>query len=181
MGTQPKNPAVVTIGHSSLSEDAFVDLLRAYGIATVIDVRGAPYSRCAPHFNRPALRTTLARHGIGYAFAGEKLGGRPTDPACYKDGEVPEGHADDLNLVDDPTVARQPWYREGIDRLLELADGNLVALMCSEEDPGRCHRYHLIAQTLRELDTEVRHIRRSGELQQLPPLNHQLDLFAQPA
>jgi len=106
MGTQPKNRTVVTIGHSSVSEDAFVDLLRAHGIATVVDVLGAPYSRFAPHVNRPAFRATLARHGIGYAFAGEKLGGRPTDPACYKDGEVPEGHADDLDLVDDPTIAR---------------------------------------------------------------------------
>lgn len=180
---EPRSLTIFTVGHSNLSEDAFFELLRAHAITMVVDVRSAPYSRFAPHFNRPALPALLRHHGIDYAFAGEKLGGRPDDPACYKNGAVPEGHADYLSLVDYPTVARQPWYREGIDRLLDLADGNTVALVCSEEDPDRCHRHHLIAQTLLELETDVRHIRRDGTA--IPAKREvvirQTALFAQPA
>ena len=44
-----------TIGHSNHSPDKFLALLRAYGIATLVDVRSWPTSRHLPHFNRLAL------------------------------------------------------------------------------------------------------------------------------
>ena len=161
---------VHTIGHSNHTQDAFVALLRGRAIETVVDVRSAPTSRFAPQFNRRQLAAELARQGIAYAFAGDRLGGRPTDPACYKTGTVPDGAADYLNVVDYPAVARQPWFRDGIDRLVELATRQPVAVMCSEEDPARCHRHHLIAQTLLGRGVVVRHIRRDGATEDALPL-----------
>ena len=181
---KPQPLTIYTVGHSNLSEDGPVALLQDHEVAMIVDVRSAPYSRFAPHFNHHALRTLLGRHEIDYHYAGNKLGGRPDDPACYKDGQVPEGHADYLNLVDYPAGAGQPWYQEGIARMLEEADGKRVATMCSEEDPHRCHRHHLIAQTLLELGTDVRHIRRTGkvEIARLrEPEPQQIALFPQPA
>jgi hypothetical protein len=35
--------------------------------------------------------------------------------------------------------------------------------MCSEEDPARCHRSHLIAQTLVKMGIVVKHIRRDED------------------
>jgi uncharacterized protein (DUF488 family) len=115
-----------------------------------------------PSFN---LRRRLKRAGIGYAFAGEKLGGRPTDPGLYKRGAAPAGHADFPTLVDYPAVARQPSFQAGVDRLLELAAAGPTAMMCSEEDPNRCHRHHLIAQELLRRGVPVAHIRRDGRLE----------------
>jgi uncharacterized protein (DUF488 family) len=37
--------------------------------------------------------------------------------------------------------------------------------MCSEEDPARCHRHHLIAQSLLTQGVVVQHIRRGGTLE----------------
>lgn len=156
---------ILTVGHGALSAADFLDMLGARAVGGVIDVRSAPYSRFAPQFSREALRETLQRAGIAYRFAGEYLGGRPKDPSCYFSGEVPEGKANYLELVDYAEVARQDWYQRGIQRLEALARQQTTAVLCSEEDPARCHRHRLIARTLLERGARVQHIRHSGALE----------------
>lgn len=159
------DPTIATIGHSNLSAEEFVAALKAHQIATLVDVRSAPYSRWAPQFNRDDLARTLRLAGVEYRFAGDVLGGRPTDPTCYKNGELPGDKADFLALVDYGEVAKRDWYRAGITRLIELAEGARTAIMCSEEDPARCHRHHLIAQTLLDAGVSVEHIRKDGRVE----------------
>jgi uncharacterized protein (DUF488 family) len=154
--------SVYTIGHSNHEERVFLGLLVEHGIELLVDVRSAPYSRYSPHFNRESIGHALSSAGINYAFAGNHLGGRPKDPSCYRNGVIPPPQADYLKLVDYPTVATKPWYLQAIEQLIQLADEQRVAVMCSEEDPQQCHRHHLIAQTLLERGIEVVHIRKSG-------------------
>ena len=168
---------ILTIGHSNLSSEEFVAVLRRHGVATVVDVRSVPFSQYTPQFNRGVLERALAGAGIGYAFAGDYLGGRPTDPTCYKDGEVPEGEANYLVLVDYDEVATRPWYRRGLARLIEIAVERPTAIMCSEEDPLRCHRHHLIAQTLLERGIAVAHVRKGGAVEPAAPAVKQLGLL----
>lgn len=177
---------VYTIGHSNRPVDEFIDLLNAHRIQVVVDVRSMPYSQYTAQFNREQLTQSLRAQGIDYAFAGEYLGGRPKDPACYKNGQLPDGKANYLKLVNYPKVAQQPWYQKGIGRLLELAAERRTAIMCSEEDPSHCHRHHLIATTLLEHGVGVRHLRGDGTLEdaavpavrpQDTPEHQQLSLF----
>lgn len=173
-------PSVYTVGHSNHPPEAFLDLLRRHGIETVVDVRSAPYSRYTPHFNKRELERLLAEAGIRYVFAGDVLGGRPPDPTCYKNGAVPDGHANYLELVDYAAVAARDWYRRGIERLREIGHDRRIAMMCSEEDPARCHRHHLIAQTLLADGVPVHHIRASGECEdavRAEPPSRQLSLL----
>lgn len=163
-GAEPDGLTLFTIGHSNVPVDTLIGLLRDNAIALLVDVRSTPYSQYTPQFNREALTATLREHGIDYAFAGAKLGGRPTDPTCYKRGTVPLGKANYLELVDYEAVAERPWYQEGIARLLQLAAERRTVIMCSEEDPEQCHRHHLIAHTLVGKDAQVWHIRGAGEL-----------------
>lgn len=156
---------IYTIGHSNGRVADFIALLRQQDIAVIVDVRSMPYSQYTPQFNTENLRAELDRAGVAYRIAGEYLGGRPKDPTCYKHGEVPDGHADYLKLVDYAAVAERDWYRTGIDRLIALAHEQRVAVMCSEEDPAQCHRHHLIAQTLIRDGIEVRHLRRDGSVE----------------
>ena len=79
---------IYTIGHSNHEWRDFLVLLHQYGIEMLVDVRSAPYSRYSPQFNRELLAPSLEAEGIGYAFAGEYLGGRPKDPDCYREGVV---------------------------------------------------------------------------------------------
>jgi hypothetical protein len=106
----------------------------------------------------------LARRDIQYAYAGKYLGGRPTDPSCYKNKQLPAGDVDFLHQVDYPEVMKRSWFLQGITQLLELADQDLTAIMCSEENPAECHRHHLIARYLivEHPEVNVYHIRGDG-------------------
>jgi uncharacterized protein (DUF488 family) len=156
---------VLTIGHSNSPIADFVKLLKLHGVQTIVDVRSAPYSRFAPQFNRETLSAGLAQAAIDYRWAGESLGGRPNDPTCYRTGVLPEGKADYLELVNYAEVAQRDWFLRGIQRLTQLAQASVTAVLCSEEDPSRCHRHHLIARVLLRQDVEVQHIRGAGNLE----------------
>lgn len=164
--TEPGTIEVFTFGHSNMSPEDLISILVRHQIEVVVDVRSVPYSQYTPHFNREALAPALHDAGIDYTFAGEYLGGRPDDPTCYNNGQVPKGRADFLQLVDYAAVASRPWFLKGIERLKEIAISRRAALMCSEEDPSRCHRHHLIAQSLMERGVKVWHIRRTGNIEQ---------------
>jgi hypothetical protein len=48
--------------------------------------------------------------------------------------------------------------------------------MCSEEDPLRCHRHHLIEASLRDRNVEVFHIRGDGSVQRIQSNEAQMAL-----
>lgn len=145
---------IYTIGYGARSLEAFVAVLQAQGITTLVDVRSAPYSRYKPEFCKQALAAALAHRGIRYLFLGEALGGRPGDPDCYVNGRV-----------DYQRVQTKAFYRAGIDRLREAsAKGEPLAIMCSEGRPEQCHRSKLIGETLGGLGIRVWHIDEQGQL-----------------
>ncbi len=153
-----------TIGHSNVPADEFLWLLHLHHVATVLDVRSSPYSRYVPHFNRESLQALLATRALAYEWAGDTLGGRPDDPTCYYGG-VGEGK------LDHAAVHRRPWYQRGIHHLMETALHQRIVLLCSEEDPRRCHRHKLVARSLLDVGVRVLHIRRSGELEDAETLD----------
>jgi len=149
----PEELLIYTIGHSDHDTGEFIALLRQHSITLVVDVRSRPYSRWAHQFNRETLARDLEDAGIAYRFMGDVLGGRPADPTLYD----PERERPDYRRV-----AQSITYQAGIDRLLDLARGERVAVMCSEGDHRRCHRHLLIAQTLLERGVRVLHIQPDG-------------------
>lgn len=155
-----------TIGHSNHSLEKFIQLLDENGIMILVDVRTAPYSRYNPQFNKDDLQRALARRNIQYAYAGKFLGGRPSDPSCYKNRRLPSNDVDYLHQVDYPEVMKRQWFIQGIKQLLELADQDLTAIMCSEENPAECHRHHMIAKYLiaEHPEADVYHIRGDGKV-----------------
>jgi len=159
-----------TIGHSDNTTAAFVDLLRRHGITLAVDVRSQPYSRWTVQFNRETLVHDLDHDdaGIAYRFMGDELGGRPTDPALYDPGQ---------ERPDYQRVERTEAYQAGIDRLLELARTERVAVMCSEGDHRHCHRHLLVAQTLLERGVRVFHIQPDGRTLKGERVARQLAFF----
>ncbi len=155
-----------TIGHGNHSFEKFVQLLDDHGIMILVDVRSAPYSRYNPQFNKDDLQHRLQEHWIEYAYAGKYLGGRPTDPGLYKNKMLPQGDVDFLHEVDYPEIMKRAWFQKAIEQLLEMADQQTTAIMCSEEDPSKCHRHHLIARYLHgnHPEVEVQHIRGDGQV-----------------
>lgn len=173
--TYGETVVIFTLGHSNVPASKIIELLTLHNIQTVVDVRSSPYSQFSPQFNREVFEQTLKLSGIDYKYAGDYLGGRPKDPTCYKNGEIPEGHADFLHLVDYTSVMTKDFFLKGIQRLIALASESRVAVMCSEEDPATCHRHHLIGRYLTRQGITVRHIRGDGNLvkdQHLPNLKN---------
>jgi uncharacterized protein (DUF488 family) len=155
-----------TIGHSNHSIDEFIQLLDDNGVMVLVDVRTTPLSRYVTQFNRDNLEHVLPVHQIQYVYAGKYLGGRPSDPTCYKRRKLPGEGVDYLHEVDYPEVMKRDWFVKGVHRLLQLADEQTTAVMCSEEDPSQCHRHHLIAKYLMQNypEVNVRHIRGDGSV-----------------
>ena len=137
-----------TIGHSNHPIDKFIQLLVDHCIELIVDVRSAPYSRFNPQYNKNALQQALDKQHIAYVYAGEGLGGRPKDPACYKHNAIPDKAADYLHEIDYPEVMKRPWFLNGIQQLVEITGQHTTSILCSEEDAARCHRHHLIARYL---------------------------------
>jgi uncharacterized protein (DUF488 family) len=146
---------VYTVGHSNVSSEAFIALLKQHGIAVLVDVRSAPYSRYVPHFNGDALKAAVQTAGIRYLYLGAELGGRPADRGYY-DGA---GH------VLYGLLAQSEEFRAGIERLLLGARDFRVAPMCNEENPAECHRRLLVGRVLVERGVRLMHIRGDGRIE----------------
>jgi len=166
-----------TIGHSNHSVDKLIRLLEDNHVTTLVDVRTVPYSRYNSQFNKENLEFLLPQREMQYVYTGKYLGGRPSDPACYKSEVLPREGTDYLHEVDYPEVMRRDWFVRGVARLLEMADEHTTAIMCSEENPVECHRHHLIAQYLLENHSEVdvRHIRGDGTVYSARSIRESLD------
>ncbi len=144
--------SLYSIGHSNVSLDAFLDLLRKNGIVALVDVRSMPYSRFNPHFGREALKHAIEAAGIEYHFLGDRIGGKP----AQKELLGADGRADYEK------IAASAPYLEGIARLIAMGEAAETAFMCAEADYHHCHRHWLITRTLIERGIPVRHILHSG-------------------
>ena len=143
---------IYTIGHGNRPLEELVSLLRMNRIECLVDVRAFPGSRRHPHFGRSELERSLPQAGLRYVWEGGALGGRrrprPDSPHVAMRNASFRAYADHMET---------PAFREGIERLLALAQSGRPAIMCAERLPWQCHRYmisdYLVAQAV-----EVRHV-----------------------
>jgi uncharacterized protein (DUF488 family) len=155
-----------TIGHSTRTAEAFVELLRIHEVRQIADVRTVPRSRRHPHFSRDALETFLYEHGIAYRHIPE-LGGlrTPRTDSTNTAWRHPafRGYADHMET---------PTFHIGVESLLEFAARAQTAIMCAEAVWWECHR-RLLADALVVRGIAVFHI-----LSSTAPKPHELSEFA---
>jgi uncharacterized protein (DUF488 family) len=135
--------------------EVFVELISRHNIEVIADVRSNPYSKYATHFNGHNLKVALPERGITYVFLGSEIGGKPKEAEFYD----AEGYADYDKL------SQSQKFQAGILRLERGLKLFRVAIMCGEEDPSGCHRHLLIGRVASQRGIAVKHIRKSGELQ----------------
>jgi uncharacterized protein (DUF488 family) len=132
---------IFTVGHSTLPIDAFVDLLKSYGIERLVDIRTIPRSRHNPQFNEGELSGSLAAHDIQYVPL-PALGGlrhaRKDSPNTGWRNKSFRGYADYMQ-----TEA----FHQAIETLIVLGREKRTCIMCAEAVPWRCHR-SLVADAL---------------------------------
>jgi uncharacterized protein (DUF488 family) len=131
-----------TIGHGRQPFAEFLALLKENEVGLVCDVRSAARSRW-PQYNGRVLSALLGENGVGYEWL----------PECG--GKV--------------VVAREELER-GLDRIVELASAERIALMCSESWPltkhvkprANCHRVGLLGPPLKARGARLLHILPGG-------------------
>ncbi|HLR05628.1 MAG TPA: DUF488 domain-containing protein [Pyrinomonadaceae bacterium] len=150
-----------TVGHSTRRVEELIESLRSFEIKVLADVRSFPGSRRYPQFNKENLKASLNDAAIDYQHFPE-LGGRrrvrPDSLNMAWSNESFRGYADYMETE---------VFRNGIQRLLEIARGSRTAVMCSEAVWWRCHR-SLISDYLKAKGIEVNHIMGAGKSEPHP-------------
>jgi uncharacterized protein (DUF488 family) len=114
-----------------------------------------PASTRHPQFSRKVLEPALAGRGIRYLFLGQELGARRTEREAYEDG-----------VATYERIAQLPAFRDGLERVKEIAAGSRAALMCAEKAPLDCHRTLLVCRYLRDaIAGGIHHILSDGSLE----------------
>jgi uncharacterized protein (DUF488 family) len=133
----PGPPPIFTVGHSTRTIEAFVDLLRVGRVDMVVDIRSVPRSRTNPQFNLDVLPQQLSPFGIAHLQIAE-LGG-----LRGKSREVPpdvNGFWQNRSFHNYADYALSDAFDRGLGRLLELSAARRCAIMCAEAVWWRCHR-----------------------------------------
>ena len=150
------SPLIVTIGHSNRSLEEFIKLLQLNDVQLVADVRTVPRSRYNPQFNKNTLPESLREAGIGYQHMAGLGGFRHTvtdSPNTGWRNASFRGFADYMQTKE---------FEDSLEKLIDLAKTERVALMCAEAVPWRCHR-SLISDALVIRGIHVEDILGKGE------------------
>ncbi len=170
--TKTESQTIFTVGHSTLTWETFVAMLKSNGIQTLVDVRSFPGSRRYPHVGREAMERALPNSGIDYKWM-PALGGRRKPKPDSKHSEwrnaAFRGYADYMD---------GPEFSNALEELKELAREKPTAYMCSEAVWWRCHR-GLISDRLKSEGWTVIHITTSGRKEH-PFTPVARELFARP-
>lgn len=159
---------IFTVGHSTRTFDALVELLRDAGVTALADVRRFPASRRHPQFNRGALERDLPAAGLAYVFLGEALGGRM--PARLPAEQSPNAAWQVAAFRHYADAMATPAFQAGFEQLVALAARQPTAFMCAERLWWSCHR-RLLADAFVVRGWTVVHLLDTGTRQEhaLPP------------
>ncbi len=166
MAKAAESRVVFTIGHSTRTLEEFVEILKAYSVNLLVDVRTVPRSRHNPQFNKEPLPASLKQDGIRYVHMPE-IGGlrhpkRDSINLAWKNSGF-RGYADYMQTQE---------FTDNLLKIVALARENCLALMCAEALPWKCHR-NLLSDAL-----VVRHLKVEHIISKDSTINHQLTEFA---
>ena len=132
--TKKPEISVFTIGHSTRTLEEFIQLLKAYGVTLLVDVRTVPRSRHNPQFNKETLPASLKPEGVRYLHMPE-IGGlrrpkRDSVNLAWRNMSF-RGYADFMQTKE---------FTDNLLKIIALARENCLALMCEQFPVARIIR-----------------------------------------
>lgn len=125
---------IYTIGHSTRSAEEFLDILQAYSIEIVADIRTVPRSRKNPQYDQESLKHLLLQHNFGYVhlpgLGGLRRARKDSINTAWENASF-RGYADYMQT---------PEFTSAVEALIALAMNKRTVIMCAEAVPWRCHR-----------------------------------------
>jgi uncharacterized protein (DUF488 family) len=142
---------IVTVGHSSLIDWRFHELVWQHGVRLLVDVRRRPSSARHPHFDREQLEAALRHTELEYRWV-EALGGHRR-----RSERTPHTAWDEPAFAGYAEYMESPEFQNAARELLAVAEKTPTAIMCAEKNPLQCHR-QLISDWLTIHGARVLHI-----------------------
>ncbi len=147
-----------TLGHGTLGDETFLELVTGAGLSCVVDVRSYPGSRRNPQFGREEMERWVTAAGLTYQWMPD-LGGRRRplvdSPHIALRHEAFRGYADHMATC---------GFLAEVDELISVAATLPATVMCSESLWWRCHRRLLADHVALVRDVEVLHLMHDGRL-----------------
>ena len=156
-----------TMGFSNRSWDETIEIVRAFAIQRLVDIRTLPGSKHTPQFNQEHLREALPKAGIEYIHM-KSLGGlrKPskasTTNAAWRNDAF-RGYADYMQT---------PEFEAALTELVRLLTEATTVYACTEAVFWRCHR-QLVSDALAVRGYSIGHIFNASKAEQ-----HKLTNFA---
>lgn len=142
---------VYTLGYEGRTLEEFVELLRQFGIQTLVDLRENPFSR-KPGFSQPHLAQALEAEGIGYLHL-QKLG-------CPKESRQRYRQTGEAEAFYREVTIHLKSQEEIVQQLYVVTQSSRCCLMCLEREVTDCHRL-LVSERLKTMagtGLEVQHL-----------------------
>jgi uncharacterized protein (DUF488 family) len=143
-------PPLHTIGYEGSTSDAVLSVLRAAGIALLIDVRAVAASR-KPGFSKRQLAAGLDAAGIGYVHL-QQLG----TPKPGRDA-VRAGHPERMVPIFRSHMQGDRPQAE-LAAAIDLARTSRACLLCFERDHTTCHRTLVAEMIAAETGQAITHL-----------------------
>lgn len=142
---------VYTIGHSTRTADQFLEILQAFDIEFLADIRTVPRSRRNPQYDQEALKKFLTKHRVEYvhfpALGGLRHARKDSINTGWENASF-RGYADYMQTGE---------FTNAIGELMAMAEEKKTVIMCAEAVPWRCHR-SLVGDALVVRGVEVQDI-----------------------
>lgn len=157
---------VYTLGFSNRTWEQTIEILDAFKIKRVVDIRTLPGSKHTPQFNLEHMKDSLPRSGIEYLHM-KTLGGlrKPVKDsvvnAAWQNSGF-RGYADYMQT---------PEFDAALAELLRLLHDKTTVYCCTEAVFWRCHR-QLVSDALLVRGFRIGHIFTVGKAEQ-----HRLNQF----
>ncbi len=173
---------IMGLGHSTFSQDDFVDVCKTAEVNTIIDVRSHPGSNANPQYHKENMRGWLGDAGIGYewwpglggwdnrhANLIDEMAKYDVDLSFYVNSVFPKQRiAKSRKLGDAPGFTNYgfhdyqffmmlPEFTDAMNELIERGKEENVACICCEACWTRCHR-SMMADALVVRGIEFYHI-----------------------
>jgi uncharacterized protein (DUF488 family) len=124
---------------------ALIDRLTGAKVTTLVDVRLNASSR-RPGWSKKALTAALNDAGISYVHEKE-LGNPQENRDSFRKGDGEEGRATMRAILSNGAAP-------ALERLVELATDDRIAVLCVERERERCHR-QVITDMAQEIDPDI--------------------------
>jgi uncharacterized protein (DUF488 family) len=144
-GARSNAGRIYSVGYEGFDVDALAGRLASSKVAVVIDVRLNPVSR-KPGFSRKSLGAALERVGIAYEHAPD-LGNPPDNRDSFRRGDGEQGRRRMREMLENGS-------KGAVERLVERARVDRIAVLCVERDRSRCHRL-VITDLVQEIDPTI--------------------------